>query len=304
MIDYSLLKQLCHIQANSGNEGEIKQFLIDFIKKDAVNWQSEPKIIDEQFQDSFIVTCGNPSTAVYAHLDNVGFMAGYNNQITPMGSPDTQGQHELVGYDSKGKIEAKLSIVDETLFAEFDRIIESGTELSFNPHWRETEFYIQCCYLDNRAGIYAAIQTARKTENIALVFGQWEEHGGGSVSYLSKYLYEKHNIRQALISDITYVSEGVKDGQGVAVSLRDRAIPRKQFVNRIRNILDTNNFSYQIEVEEVGGSDGHEIQKLAYPIDWCFVGAPQQFSHSPNEKINKADLESMIAAYRILLKHL
>ena len=36
-----------------------------------------------------------------------------------------------------------------------------------------------------------------------------EEHGGGSVGYLAKFIYEKYGVKQAHISDITWVTEGV-----------------------------------------------------------------------------------------------
>ena len=57
-------------------------------------------------------------------------------------------------------------------------------------------------------------------------------------------------------------------------------------------------------VEKSGGSDGTELQKIPYPIDWCFVGAAEDFVHSPNEKVHKKDIESMLEAYKTLMKEL
>ena len=53
------------------------------------------------------------------------------------------------------------------------------------------------------------------------VFSTWEEHGGGSVGYLGKFIQEKYGVYQALISDVTWVTEGVKHGEGCVISLRD-----------------------------------------------------------------------------------
>ena len=46
--------------------------------------------------------------------------------------------------------------------------------------------------------------------------------GGGSVGFLAKYICnENFNISQALISDITWITEGVKKhGDGVVISSR------------------------------------------------------------------------------------
>ena len=77
----------------------------------------------------------------------------------------------------------------------------------FEPYWRESEKYIQNCYMDNRLGVWNSLKVAENLTNGIIVFSCWEETGGGSVGYLAKYIYEKYNVRQALISDITWVYE-------------------------------------------------------------------------------------------------
>ena len=61
---------------------------------------------------------------------------------------------------------------------------------------------------------------------------------------------------------------------------------------------------YQIEVESAGGSDGNQLQKSPYPFDWCFIGAPEDNVHSPDEKVHKEDIRSMVLLYKFLMKHL
>ncbi|MAR21710.1 MAG: aminopeptidase, partial [Flavobacteriales bacterium] len=137
-----------------------------------------------------------------------------------------------------------------------------------------------------------------------IVFSSWEEHGGGSVGYLGKFIYEKFNVKQALISDITWVTEGVRHGDGCVISIRDRGIPRRSFVNKILNIAQNNNLKFQLEVESSGGSDGNELQNSPFPWDWCFIGAPEDNVHSPNEKVNIKDIESMTNIYKQLMDKL
>ena len=50
-------------------------------------------------------------------------------------------------------------------------------------------------------------EVAKTLENGIIVFSSWEEHGGGSVGYLGKFIQEKYGVMQALISDITWVTE-------------------------------------------------------------------------------------------------
>jgi di/tripeptidase len=46
------------------------------------------------------------------------------------------------------------------------------------------------------------------------------------------------------------------------------------------------------------------LQKQPYPIDWCFVGAPEENVHSPDEKVNKEDIQSMLEMYKYLVDKL
>ena len=43
------------------------------------------------------------------------------------------------------------------------------------------------------------------------------------------------------------------------------------------------------------------MQKSHYPWDWCFVGAPEDNVHSPDEKVHKEDIASMVKMYKELL---
>ena len=158
--------------------------------------------------------------------------------------------------------------------------------------------------MDNRLGVWNALEVAKTLKDGIIVFSSWEEHGGGSVGYLGKFIQEKYSVSQALISDITWVTEGVQHGKGCAISLRDSGIPRKSYVNRIVEIAKQSNIPFQLEVENAGGSDGNSLQKSDYPWDWCFVGAPENNVHSPDEKVHKADIQSMVDLYKILLKKL
>jgi putative aminopeptidase FrvX len=57
-------------------------------------------------------------------------------------------------------------------------------------------------------------------------------------------------------------------------------------------------------VEGAGGSDGTELQRSPYPIQWCFIGAAEQHVHTPDEKVHLADIDSMLAMYRYLMERL
>ncbi len=300
-----LLKQLCEVHAPSGEEALMKEFLLKHIKQARKKWSVQPEIIKDGIQDCLILKFGKPRTAIFAHIDSIGFTVRYENQLLPIGSPDAEPGTLLVGHDSMGPIECVLEYDnDRHALYSFGRQIDRGTTLTYKVNFRETKQSIESAYLDNRLGVYNALKVAETLKDGVIVFSCWEEHGGGSVPYLAKLIFEQWNITQALISDITWVSDGVFPGKGVAISMRDRNLPRRQYVDRLIQIAKKRKVDFQLEVEGGGSSDGRELQTSPYPFDWCFVGAPEYGAHTPDEKVHKHDIDSMIKLYSWLMKDL
>lgn len=304
-----LLETLSKVFSPSGNEVGMKNFLLDYVTAHQHFWKVQPEIVAHQaLQDCLILRFGTPRTAIFAHMDTVGFTVRYQNQLLPIGGPEAKSGYKLVGHDSLGPIFCELAVVEKKkqkqLTYDFARGIDRGTELVFESHFKETKKYIQSCYLDNRVGIYNALKVAETLQDGVIAFTCWEEHGGGSVPYVAKYIYEQAHVRQCLVSDVTWVTEGVHHGEGVAISMRDRNIPRRTFVNRVIALAQEAGVPFQLEVEGQGSSDGRELQLAPYPFDWCFVGAPIAHAHTPQEKVSKGDVESMIHLYKFLMKEL
>jgi len=301
-----LLKQMCAIQAPSGNESAMTHFLLDYINTNKKSWAVKPKVFSgDGFQDCIVLVFGKPRTAIFAHIDSIGFTVRYGKELVKIGGPRTETGFELVGEDSKGKIDCKLHVdKDKNNSYTYKREIDRGTSLTFKPNWRETKDSVQCCYMDNRLGVWNALKVAETLTDGIIAFSCWEEHGGGSVSYLQKFISKKYKITQALISDITWVTEGVVPGKGVAISMRDSLLPRKSYLDKIISVAKKSKIPFQLEVEGSGGSDAKELQMAAHPWDWCFIGAPEEHVHSPNEKVNKKDIKAMVELYKKLLVEL
>lgn len=305
-----LLKNLIATRGVASDESTIKNYIKEYVRSHMKSWKVQPEIIEGAgFQDTITLVFGNPSTAIYAHMDTIGFSTGYGNELIKVGGPRLIDGAILVGEDSKGLIEAELMVIeheDGSISAQYvcEREIDRGTLLSFKPDFRETEEYIQSPYLDNRLGVYVALQVAETLENGAIVFGTYEEHGGNSVGNCARYLLNNHRVLKALICDITWVTHGVTHGGGVAISMRDSMLPRKKYLNRIIELAKESGVEFQLEVESAGGSDGSVLQKSDLPIDWCFIGAPEDNVHTPNEKVFKSDIQSMIELYQYLMQKL
>jgi putative aminopeptidase FrvX len=304
------LEKLVEVRGASGDEQAIKDYIISYVKEQQSNWKVQPTLIEGKgFQDAFILIFGEPTTAIFAHIDTIGFMVGYDNELVKIGGPRLIDGMQLVGSDGAGEIETELMLIENedesvTVKCLSERTIDRGTILTFKPNFRETEDFIQSPYMDNRLGVWNALQVAQTLENGAIVFSTYEEQGGGSVGFLGRYLIDNHQVYQALISDITWVTNGIHAGKGVAISLHDKGVPRRSFINKVMAITKTTGIPYQIEIESAGGSDGTMLQTTDLAFDWCFIGAPEQHVHSPEEKVHKSDLKAMTALYIELMKQL
>jgi putative aminopeptidase FrvX len=299
-----LLKDLCEIHAPSGEEKPMKDFIMAYVRANMHKWSARPIIIEgPQFQDNLVLQFGIPRTAIFAHMDSVGFTVSYHDQLLPIGQPDVEQGYKLSGSDELGPIVSELIYEEGTpLRYKFPRGIQRGTSLVFQPDYRENGQFVQCAGLDNRLGIYVTLKIAETLRDGFIIFSCWEEHGGGAVPVLAKFMYEQHNVSQALISDITWATEGVEQGKGVAISMRDRNIPRQEFIRKIIGFANASGVQYQLEVEGSGSSDGRELQLSPYPIDWCFIGAAEKNVHSPDELVHVSDIDSMIRMYRYLME--
>lgn len=305
-----LLKKLTEVRGASGDESRVKDFVLSYVAQNKHQWKVMPTIIEgDLFQDCVLLVFGKPSTAIYAHMDSIGFTVGYDKELIKIGGPRIIEGTALVGSDVIGEIETELMVIehdsgDREIQYVSDRTIERGTNLTFQPNFRETDVYVQSPYLDNRLGMWNALKVAETLENGAIVFTTYEEHGGNSVSFCAKYLLDNFGVRQALISDITWVTNGVEHDGGVAISMRDSWIPRRVYLNKIIELAKQSGVKFQLEVESAGGSDGTALQKSHLPIDWCFIGAPEDYVHTPDEKVYKTDIIAMVELYRYLMLHL
>ncbi len=315
-MNIELLKSLCAIPGTSGDEGEIRDFLLKYFAENAKKFKVTPQVYSGPgFQDMVIAVFGEPRTAVFAHTDTVGYTTGYNNELVNIGGPKAPNGTKLVGNDSKGKIKCTLvrtpknkkekpNPATDVVTYKFKRQIDPGTPLSYAPDFKDTKQFVKSSYLDNRLGVWNALMQAETMTDGALVFSTYEEHGGGSAEFAGRFLQKAYGIQQALISDITLISDSIKHNNGVAISMRDRGIPRRSYLNRVIELAKEGNIPYQLEVEKFGGSDGNALQASPFAWDWCFVGPPEANYHQPGEKVSKKDITAMVDFYSLLIEKL
>ena len=65
-----LLKSMCAVHAPAGNEVEMKEFILNYLKSNESSFTVKPEVISgNEIQDCIILKFGKPRTAIFAHMD-------------------------------------------------------------------------------------------------------------------------------------------------------------------------------------------------------------------------------------------
>lgn len=284
-VNIETLFELLRLDSPSGDEGVIADWIDAWVRRNC------PQARLARLGDSLIALRGeHPSTAIYAHIDTTGFTLGYDRRLISIGSPAPedgtpvrQKNGPLTGVVREREDVWELDGVDGV----------PGTRWVYAAEPKLEGDELRSPYLDNRAGVWAALTALRRCPSIAVAFTTGEEHSGQGAFVCARYLYENYAVDQALISDITWDTAHVHRGKGVAISLRDRMTPRQRFLDRVLDLAERTGIPFQREIESSGGSDGAYLQRSGFPIDWVFVGAPEKDPHSDHEVVDVRDLQSM-----------
>ncbi len=291
MVDIALLSSLLAIDSPAGDEHRMADWLINWLEAHA------PDCAVTRLRDCLVVAKGEqPTTAIFAHIDTIGYTVAYAGDVYPIGHPATPEEHNRVrvlgvANDQFGTLKKRKSgewKLDGLDCAPGDRLVTAAS-----PIFDAENKTVTSPYLDNRGGIYAALQTLLHAKQVVVAFTTGEETGGSGAKLCARHIYETLGVANAIISDITWHTKHVHCGKGVAISRRDSGIPSQRFLDKILQLANASGISYQIEIESSGGSDGQGIENSGYPIDWVFIGAPEKRPHTPTEQLDLADLDAM-----------
>ena len=291
-VEYSLdlLWELLAQDSPAGDEGPLTDWLESWLR------QETPEAAVERLGDSLVVTRGAaPKVAVFAHLDTTGWTLGYDKQLIRIGGPAGKPGDAVrpVRRPDAGCTLAQRKDGTWKVSGSLDAAPGSRVVYAAVPELKDDQ--ITAPYLDNRAGIWAALHVLKSCPSVVLALSVQEETGSHGAGVTARRLYETHGITQALIADLTWDTKHIKRGQGVAVSLRDSRVPRQSYLNRVLALAEQSGLPFQREIESSGGSDGAGIDRSGVPIDWVFVGAPEKAPHTSRERVHTGDLQSMAA---------
>ena len=293
--EYNALLELLTIPGPSGDESAVAAWLETAL-------QAIPDVQTTRIGDNIVAVRGTPRTAIFAHTDTTGFTLGYDKKLIRIGGPDPRDKDRLrCDNGLTGRIRVSESGPRGRTFR-LSKVRDSngkkaaptpGTRWVYARKPRLEKGTISAPYLDNRAGVWAALEALRSSPNSAVAFCTGEEAHGHGARVCADYLYRQHQITQALIADITWHTDDTPCGSGVVISLRDGSCPRQVFLDRVLTLAGESGISHQREIQSAGGSDGGHLLRSSVPIDWVFVGAPEKDPHTARERLTLSDLAAM-----------
>ena len=331
-----LLKKLTEACGVSGNEGEIRDIIIEEIKPyvDDIKVDRLGNIIAIKKGKE-----GYPKVMLAAHMDEVGLMVKSIDEngfikFAKVGGIDERilvSKQVLIGKDKiPGVIGAKAIHLQEPeektiplnikqLYIdigaktkeEAEKIVKKGDYIAFNSEYIEFgKNLIKAKALDDRAGCAVLISLLKEEYDINLygVFTVQEEIGlrGAEVAAYRVDPDLAIVFEGTLCSDITEVPESqhiTKLGKGPAISLMDSyTIFPKELNKRIYETAVENNVSVQYRQPSPGGNDAGAIHITKEGILSAALSVPCRYIHSPSSVMSLDDFENCKKLAKLFLK--
>lgn len=298
------LLALLKIPGPSGDEGAIADWLYQELGQ-------LPGVALHRLGDNLIALRGAPRTAVFAHTDTTGFTLGYRRQLIPIGAPAPEDKDELLCADGlRGRLRTTTGASGHAQLRRVRNAEGAKVKPAPGARWvyaRQPKIkggFVTGPYLDNRAGVWAALEMLSRCDNAAAAFTTGEERHGHGARICAEWLYRQRGVSQAIIADLTWHSSDTPCGKGPAISLRDAYSPRQVFLDRVLHHAAASGIAHQREIQSAGSSDGGHILRSSVPMDWVFVGAPEKNPHTSRERAAIADLEAMVDLLEELMRRL
>jgi putative aminopeptidase FrvX len=232
---------------------------------------------------------------------------GKNGHIT--GVIGSKPPHVMKAADRKKIIEHDNMFIDIGVFSkeEAEELITVGDPISFKSEYEEfPNNLIMGKALDNRIGCYVMIETLKRVNSKATVYGVGtvQEEVGLKGAKTSSF---KINPDVAFALDVTIAGDhpGIKEtdstakiGKGPAIILADASGRGIITPEKIKNLLVSScekaDLPYQLEVGESGTTDASAIHLSREGIPTGVVSVPTRYIHTTVSIASMEDVENTI----------
>lgn len=316
------LKQLTQINAPSGQEEEMRQFIRAHVPAAAE--------IKEDALGNIIVHLpgGGKKVMFAAHMDEIGIMVTYVEEngylrFTNIGGVSSAnalhskvvfpgGLKGIITTGDKKKKDLKLADMYIDIGAgdaeTAEKLVPVGTTGVFCGTFDEMGGCVSSKALDDRAGCYALLealqQIGKHESDLYFVFTVQEEIGLKGAKTAAYGIEPDIGIAV----DVTMCGDGIdgekmaiKLGGGAAVKVRDSGMIAHPAVRSL--IVETareNDIPFQFEVLNGGTTDASGIQITKNGVPAGAISIPCRYIHSASEMVNIEDLQHVAKLIQVI----
>ena len=332
-----LLKRLSEAPGVPGYEARVRDVMTDALDG----------LVDEMQTDPL----GNllarvrgpaPSVVVAAHMDEIGFLVSFVAEktgflhIEPLGGfdPRTLVAQRVVVHTQQGELPGVIGSKPPHILTEEERKkplrlkdlfvdvglpakdvcdkAQVGDMVTLQQEFKTFGNVVSGKALDDRAGIYAAIEAVRRVRSpacdLTLVGTTQEEVGlrGARVAGFAAHPDIAIALDATIAVDLPNVQEHeqvTRLGNGVAIKLKDSSsISHPALVRHMRALAEERDIPYQMEILPRGGTDAGALQFAHEGAAVITLSLPVRYVHSVVETAHVDDLEALIALLSAFLE--
>lgn len=316
---FELIKKLCSTYGVSGNEEEIREVIVSFIRDKVDSIEVDP------LGNLIAIKKGTGKKIMLAaHMDEIGVMATYIDDKGFIRFSNLGGVYPLYSLGQKVRFrngtigtiffEKKLEDIKNVKLSnlyidigvssreEAEKFVHIGDTAAFVGETLQQNNKVISKALDDRSGCAVLIEVLNRmpaTDNeVYFVFTVQEELG------LRGAKTAAHNVMPDIAIAVDVTSTGdtpecelmeVKCGQGPAIKIKDRSVVCHAEVKKLlEEAAKRKRIPYQFEILEAGGTDIGAIHLVAGGIPSGAVSIPCRNIHSPVEMASLSDLNHAV----------
>lgn len=328
MLDIKLLKRLCKCDGISGDEGKVRELIINEIKpyadsitadnlgnllvhKKGKNMAKSKLMLSAHMDEVGLMVTGITSDG-YIKFDEVG---GIDRRVL-LGKSVTLGKNKINGvigvkpiHLCKGEENSRIPELSEMYIdigadskEDALKYIKYGDSINFVSDFNVTSDSITSKALDDRFGCLVLIELIKSEPeyDMDFAFVVQEEVGlrGAKVAAFTVDPEFALVIETTTAADIPEVDENKQVcnlSNGAVISVMDRrTIYDKEMIALAFECAEKLNIKAQYKRAVAGGNDAGVIHSSKSGVRTLAVSLPCRYLHSPNCVVNKQDCENMM----------
>jgi endoglucanase len=333
-----LLKSLCETPGIPGREERVRELVVKEMTPlvDEINIDSMGNVIGYKKgkTDKNIMIAGHMDEIgfIVRHIDDKGFlrleaMGGFDprtmiaQRVMVHGREDLHGvlmpgikpKHLQTGTENKTPEVSEFFVDLGLTKEEVDKVVRIGDFVTMDRDFITLGNLITSKALDDRAGVYIMLEALKRIKD--------NEYG----IYAVATVQEERGLRGALASsfliepdlgvalDVTIAADipGTPDyshitqlGKGAAIKISDSAsISNYKLVDFMRELAESNDVNYQMEILPRGGTDAGAIERARAGCPVITISLPTRYVHTVVETADKSDLENSIKLLTLFLEN-